>query len=229
MELKTTALFDNLDKTVAGDFLSAFEYPWECLTALPDFIAALGKGLPADIYEEIGENVWAAKSARIAGGVTLTGPAVIGENAVLRPSAFVRGGVLVGNGCVVGNSTELKNCILFDGVQVPHFNYVGDSVIGYRSHFGAGAVTGNVKGDKTPVTIKNGEVTLPTGRKKVGAFLGSFVEVGCHCVMNPGTVIGRNTRIYPLSCVRGCVPPDRIYKNKNNIVKIQENEGEEFL
>lgn len=220
-ELKTVDLFDDLDKTLAGEYLSGFEYPWECLGGLSDFVAALGKSLPAALYDETEENVWIAKSAKVADSATVIGPTVIGEHTEIRPSAFIRGGVLVGNGCVVGNSTELKNCILFDGVQVPHFNYVGDSVLGYKSHLGAGAVTSNVKSDKTPVAIKNGETVVQTGRKKAGAFLGSFVEVGCNSVLNPGTVIGSNARIYPLSCVRGCVPPDCIYKGKDMIVKKQ--------
>ena len=193
-------------------------YPFEALSKIGDFIKELGPKLDKNIYEEKGENVWIAKSATVAASASITGPCIIGENTEVRHCAFIRGTALVGNDCVVGNSTELKNVVLIGKVQVPHYNYVGDSVLGYGSHMGAGSITSNVKSDKTLVVIKRGAETLETGRKKVGAVLGDFVEVGCGSILNPGTVIGKNTNIYPLSSVRGVISENSIYKNSGEIV-----------
>lgn len=217
-ELEITQLYD-LDHTLAASYLSKFTYPWEALAGLSDFIIELGKSLPKEDYEEIGENIWAAKSAVIAPTAFIKGPAVIGKNTEVRHCAFIRGSVLVGENAVVGNSTELKNVILFDNVQVPHYNYVGDSILGYRSHMGAGSITSNVKSDKKPVIIKAGGERIETGRKKVGGMLGDYVEVGCGTVINPGSVVGRHTNIYPLSMVRGYIPEDSVYKKQGEIVK----------
>ena len=219
MNIKINDLFD-LEHTKAKEYLSGFTYPWEALKGLSDFILELGKTLPVDEYDEIEENVWVAKDAIIYNRQSnyFKGPCIIGHETEVRPGAFIRGSVLVGNSCVVGNSTELKNVILFDNVQVPHYNYVGDSILGFKSHMGAGSITSNVKSDKFNVFIHNEGVEIETGRKKVGAMLGDNVEVGCGSVLNPGTIIGRGTNIYPLSPVRGCVPENSIYKNKDNIV-----------
>ena len=219
MNIKINDLFD-LEHTKAKEYLSGFTYPWEALKGLSDFILELGKTLPVDEYDEIEENVWVAKDAIIYNRQSnyFKGPCIIGHETEVRPGAFIRGSVLVGNSCVVGNSTELKNVILFDNVQVPHYNYVGDSILGFKSHMGAGSITSNVKSDKLNVFIHNEGVEIETGRKKVGAMLGDNVEVGCGSVLNPGTIIGRGTNIYPLSPVRGCVPENSIYKNKDNIV-----------
>ena len=219
MNIKINDLFD-LEHTKAKEYLSGFTYPWEALKGLSDFILELGKNLPVDEYDEIEENVWVAKDAIIYNRQSnyFKGPCIIGHETEVRPGAFIRGSVLVGNSCVVGNSTELKNVILFDNVQVPHYNYVGDSILGFKSHMGAGSITSNVKSDKLNVFIHNEGVEIETGRKKVGAMLGDNVEVGCGSVLNPGTIIGRGTNIYPLSPVRGCVPENSIYKNKDNIV-----------
>ena len=219
--LTISDLFD-LDHTLAKGYLSEYTYPWEALAGLSDFIVELGRSLPAEEYEEIGENIWAAKSAVIAPTASLTGPVIIGKNSQVRHCAFLRGSILVGETCVVGNSTELKNVILFDHVQVPHYNYVGDSILGYHSHMGAGSITSNVKSDKQPVVIKAGEVQIETGRKKVGGMLGDYVEVGCGSVMNPGVVVGRHTSIYPLSMVRGYIPAGAIYKKQGEIVQKRE-------
>ena len=189
-----------------------------------DFIKELGKTLPKDVYEEVEENVWIAKSAKIYPNNYIAGPCIIGENTEVRPGAFIRGNAIVGKGSVVGNSTELKNVIIFNSVQVPHYNYVGDSILGYKSHMGAGSITSNVKSDKTLVVVKDCYDTkeeLATGRKKFGAMLGDHVEVGCNSVLNPGTVIGRNSNIYPLSRVRGVVPANSIFKDKDNVVQKQ--------
>ena len=202
----------NLEKTLAGDYLSGFSYPWEALGGLKDFIRTLGNSLNKGEYDEIANEIWAHKSAKIAPTACLSAPCVICAGAEIRHSAFLRGSVLVGKDCVVGNSTELKNVILFDSVQVPHYNYVGDSILGYKAHMGAGAITSNVKSDKTLVSVKCGEERVETGLKKMGAMLGDFVEVGCNSVLNPGTVIGRNSNVYPLSCVRGTVAENSIYK-----------------
>ena len=214
--LTITTLYD-LNHTLAAPYLEQFTYPWEALAGLGEFIAALGKELPAEEYEEIGEQIWAAKSAVIAPTASIKGPAIIGKGTEVRHCAFIRGNALVGESCVVGNSTELKNVILFDHVQVPHYNYVGDSILGYYSHMGAGSITSNVKSDKTLVVIKAGELLLETGRKKVGGMLGDHVEIGCGTIVNPGSVIGPNTSVYPLSMVRGYIPADSIYKNQGEI------------
>ena len=204
-------LFD-LSHTQAAPLLEKCSYPWEALSQIGDFIRNLGRSLDPEEYELRGEDVWVAKSAVVFDSVYLHGPAIIGPNAEVRQCAFVRGNALVGAGCVVGNSTELKNVILFDGVQVPHYNYVGDSILGFKSHMGAGSITSNVKSDKTLVTVSTPEGKLETGLKKMGAILGDHVEVGCNSVLNPGTVIGRNTNVYPLSMVRGFIAADSIYK-----------------
>ena len=198
--------------------MRAYTYPWEVLAHIGDWILAIGAGLSPELYDHPTEDVWIAKSAKVAPSAAINGPCIIGENTEVRHCAFIRGNALVGNGAVVGNSTELKNVILFDGVQVPHYNYVGDSVLGYRSHLGAGSITSNVKSDKLPVVIHATDAPIDTGRKKVGALVGDFVEVGCGSVLNPGTVIGPNSNVYPLSSVRGVVPANSIYKAKGNIV-----------
>ena len=209
----------NLEKTLAGDYLSGFSYPWEALGGFKDFIRTLGNSLEKTEYDEIASEIWVHKSAKIAASACLIGPCVICAGAEIRHAAFVRGSALVGKDCVVGNSTELKNVILFDGVQVPHYNYVGDSILGYKAHMGAGSITSNVKSDKTPVAIQCGEERVETGLKKMGAMLGDFVEVGCNSVLNPGTIIGKNSMIYPLSCVRGIVAENSIYKTGGVIVQ----------
>jgi NDP-sugar pyrophosphorylase family protein len=208
---QTKQLFD-LTHTQASEYLAQFTYPWDALPGLKSFIERLGEVLDKDEYAEIAPKVWAHKSAKIAQSASIHSPCIIGADTEIRHCAFIRGSALIGKNCVVGNSTELKNVILFDGVQVPHYNYVGDSILGYKSHMGAGAITSNVKSDKTPVVIKDGAETEETGLKKVGAFLGDFVEVGCNSVLNPGTVIGKNSNVYPLSCVRGTVKEKSIYK-----------------
>ena len=208
-----------LSATAAQEYLAGFRYPWEALAGIAAFVQTLQKRLPAEEYEEILPGVFLARDARIASGAVFFAPTVIGHESEVRPGAYLRGSVLVGNGCVVGNSTELKNCILFDGVQVPHYNYVGDSILGYKSHMGAGSITSNVKSDKKLITIKGPDGNIDTGIKKIGAFLGDNVEVGCGSVLNPGTIVGRESNIYPLSSVRGCVPTKSIYKNKNEIVE----------
>ncbi len=203
--------------TVAAELFEADKYPWELLDRIGDFIVALGKTLDPEVYENRGNNVFVARDAKIAPTASIAGPCIIDSGAEIRHCAFIRGNAIVGKGAVVGNSCELKNCILFDSVQVPHFNYVGDSVLGYKSHMGAGAVTSNVKSDKTLVCVKSGSEVIDTGRKKFGAMLGDFVEVGCNSVLCPGTVIGRNTNIYPLSRVRGVIPANSIFKAHDNI------------
>lgn len=207
----------NLEETIAGKLFEGAEYPWELLPKISSFILELGKSLPGDCYEQIQENVWAAKSAKIAPSACINGPAIIDEEAEIRHCAFIRGNAIVGKGAVVGNSTELKNVILFNKVQVPHYNYVGDSILGFKSHMGAGSITSNVKSDKTLVVVKDGEEEIETGLKKFGAMLGDNVEVGCNSVLNPGTVIGRNTNIYPTSMVRGCIPAGSIYKKRGEV------------
>ncbi|MBQ8344800.1 MAG: UDP-N-acetylglucosamine pyrophosphorylase [Clostridia bacterium] len=218
---KTTELYD-LSHTLAGPLLERCTYPWEALPRIKDFVRSLGQTLSADDYLSPAEDVWISKTATVAPSAVICGPAIIGHRTEVRTGAFIRGAVLVGEGCVVGNSCELKNAILFDCVQVPHFNYVGDSILGYRSHTGAGAITSNVKSDKTLVTVQTEDGRLETGLKKFGAMLGDSVEVGCNSVLNPGTVIGRNTNIYPLSSVRGTIPPNSIYKAHDRIVTKQE-------
>lgn len=209
----------NLEETIAAKLFEGAEYPWELLPKISGFILELGKSLPADRYEQIQENVWAAKSAKIAQSACINGPAIIDEEAEIRHCAFIRGNAIVGKGAVVGNSTELKNVILFNKVQVPHYNYVGDSILGFKSHMGAGSITSNVKSDKTLVVVKDGEEKIETGLKKFGAMLGDHVEVGCNSVLNPGTVIGRNTNVYPTSMVRGCIPSGSIYKKRGEIAE----------
>ena len=211
----------NLEHTIARPLLENCTYPWEALPKISDFIIETGRELDKEIYEQKGENVWIAKSAVIYPNNYIAGPCIIGENTEVRPGAFIRGNTIVGNSCVVGNSTELKNVILFDCVQVPHFNYVGDSVFGYKAHTGAGAITSNVKQDKSNVNVKINELLLESGLKKFGAMLGDNVEVGCNTVMNPGTVVGKNSRIYPLSMLRGFVPQNSIYKNNGEIQEIK--------
>ena len=217
-ECKVENLY-NLDETIAKDIFEGVTYPWEVLPKLEEFIINLGKTLSKDEYEQKGENIWIAKSAKVAPTSYIAGPTIICKDAEVRHCAFIRGKVIVGEGAVVGNSTELKNVILFNKVQVPHYNYVGDSILGYKSHMGAGSITSNVKSDKKLVIVKNGKEQIETGLKKFGAMLGDEVEVGCGSVLNPGTVIGKHTNIYPLSSVRGVVPEHSIYKNKNEIVE----------
>ena len=217
LTVKTKELYD-LTHTLAADLLQKYEYPWEALKDIKQYTLELGKTLSADEYDCPAEGIWVAKSATVAPTATLNAPCIIGKNTEVRPGAYVRGAVIVGEGCVVGNSCELKNVILFDSVQVPHFNYIGDSILGYRSHTGAGAITSNVKSDKSLVCVVTDDGRIETGLKKFGAMLGDFVEVGCNSVLNPGTVVGRNSNIYPLSSVRGTVPPNSIYKAKDNVI-----------
>ena len=211
----TTQLFD-LSHSLAGEYLRGFRYPWEALKGIKDMILALGAHLDAN-YTQISPQVWVHNTAKIAPTAYLGAPCIIGAGTEVRHCAFVRGSALVGENCVVGNSVELKNVVLFDNVQVPHYNYVGDSILGYKSHMGAGSLTSNVKSDKSLVII-HAEEDIPTGQKKVGAMLGDFVEVGCNSVLNPGTVIGRNSNVYPLSCVRGVIPENSIYKTSGTVV-----------
>lgn len=217
VDLYTIEQLYDLEHTAARDYLASFTYPWEALKGIKDMIVALGESLDPDEYTQIQPQVWAHKTAKVAPTANVAGPCVIGANTEVRHCAFVRGSVLVGENCVVGNSVELKNVIIFDNVQVPHYNYVGDSILGYRSHMGAGAVTSNVKSDKTLVVI-HGDREIETGIKKVGAMLGDFVEVGCNSVLNPGTIIGRHSNVYPTSCVRGVVPENSIHKCSGEIV-----------
>lgn len=207
----------SIDETIAKDLLEKFDYPWEVLPHIKEYIIKLGNSLPEDIYEKRGEDIWIAKSAKVFDSAYIGGPCIIDEEAEIRHCAFIRGSAIVGKRAVVGNSTELKNVILFNKVQVPHYNYVGDSILGFASHMGAGSITSNVKSDKTLVIIKNGEELIETGIKKVGAMLADGVEVGCNSVLNPGTVICKDTNIYPTSCVRGVIPPHSIYKEKGVI------------
>lgn len=215
---KISNLYD-LTKTIATDIFEGKEYPWEVLPEIGSFIVKLGESLDPEKYERRGENIWVAKSARVFESAYLNGPLIIDEGAEVRHCAFVRGNAIVGKNCVVGNSTELKNVILFDNVQVPHYNYVGDSILGYKSHMGAGSITSNVKSDKTLVVVKDGEDHIETGLKKFGAMLGDFVEVGCNSVLNPGSVIGRHTNIYPTSCVRGVIHENCIFKKNGEVVR----------
>lgn len=217
-QMKITNLYD-LKHTIAASYLSKFEYPWEALAGISDFLIELGKQLPTDEYEKRGENMWIHKSADVAPSAFLNGPLIVCKDAEIRHCAFVRGSALVGEGAVVGNSTELKNVILFDRVQVPHYNYVGDSILGYKAHMGAGSITSNVKSDKLLVSIHGEDGDVETGRKKVGALIGDLVEVGCGSILNPGTVIGRESNIYPLSSVRQCVTEHSIYKNSGEVVR----------
>ena len=215
--LKTTNLFD-LSHTAAGQWLAGFEYPWQALPGIGDLIRRLGQTLGED-YISIGPEVWVHKTAEVAPTASITGPCIIGAGSEVRHCAFIRGNALVGENCVVGNSTELKNVILFDRVQVPHFNYVGDSILGYKSHMGGGAVTSNVKSDYTPVTVRTPDGRVETGMKKFGAMVGDYSEVGCNAVLNPGTVLGRWCTVYPTSCVRGAVEEHSIWKNDGTVVR----------
>ncbi|MGX8700595.1 acyltransferase [Caproiciproducens sp.] len=209
-------LYD-LTHTAAAPLLDKLTYPWEALPKISEFILKLGQTLPAEEYDRRGENVWIAKTARVFDSACINGPAIIGPNTEVRQGAFIRGSALVGAGCVVGNSTELKNVILFDSVQVPHYNYVGDSVLGYKAHMGAGSITSNIKSDKTLVVIRADGERIETGLKKIGAMLGDRVEVGCNSVLNPGTVVGKDSTVYPLSMVRGFIPARSIYKHAGEI------------
>lgn len=210
-----------LEETIAGELLKECTYPWEALPKIGDFIIKLGNTLPEEKFEKRGENIWIARSAQIFSSAYIAGPAIIDEEAQVRHCAFIRGNAIVGKGAVVGNSTELKNVILFNQVQVPHYNYVGDSILGYKAHMGAGSITSNIKSDKTLVVVKSAQGCIETGLKKFGAMLGDHVEVGCNSVLNPGTVIGKETNIYPLSRVRGYVPKRSIFKDKDNVVPKQ--------
>lgn len=217
-QLKNSNLF-TFSETIAANIFEGTTYPWEVLPKIGEFILTLGATLTEEEYEKKGNNVWIAKSATVAPTAFINGPAIIGKNAEVRHCAFIRGNAIVGEDAVVGNSTELKNVVLFNKVQVPHYNYVGDSILGFKSHMGAGSITSNVKSDKTLVTILcNGE-TIKTNLKKMGAILGDNVEVGCNSVLNPGTIIGKESNVYPLSMVRGYVNEKSIYKNKNEVVK----------
>ena len=217
--LKTKNLYSYPNHSIAYPLLSQFEYPWQALKSISQFILEIGKELSPEEYVDAGENIWISKTAKVAPTAYICGPCIIGHETEVRHCAFIRGSAIVGNGCVVGNSCELKNCILFDSVQVPHYNYVGDSVLGYKSHMGAGSITSNVKSDKTPVVVHCVGESIDTGLKKFGAMLGDYVEVGCNSVLNPGTVVGSGSNIYPLSSVRGFVPANSIHKSKDNIVQ----------
>lgn len=215
----------NLEESIAGEYLAQFTYPWEALNGIGDFIRELGPTLDPEIYEQRGEDIWVAKNATVFESAYLHGPLIIDEEAEIRHCAFIRGSAIVGKGSVVGNSTELKNVIIFNSVQVPHYNYVGDSILGYKSHMGAGSITSNVKSDKTLVVVKDLYDTkeeIATGRKKFGAMLGDHVEVGCNSVLNPGTVIGPHSNVYPLSRVRGVIPAGSIFKDADHVVKKNE-------
>lgn len=214
---KTSDLLD-LSHSIAGELLGKCEYPWQALELISKWCVELGEKLPEDEYDRVGENVWIAKDATVFPSAYIGGPCIIGHKTEVRHGAFIRGSAIVGDNCVVGNSVELKNVILFDNVQTPHYNYVGDSILGYKSHMGAGSITSNVKSDKTLVVVKAGDEKIETGRKKFGAILGDRVEVGCNSVLNPGTVLGRGASVYPTSCVRGVVPENHIWKDKDHIV-----------
>lgn len=209
----------DLDHTMAKDYLQQFEYPWLALAGIKDLIISLGQNLPEEDYDEVSPQVWVHKTAKVFDSAYLGAPCIIGARTEVRHCAFIRGSALVGEDCVVGNSCELKNVILFDHVQTPHYNYVGDSILGYYSHMGAGSITSNVKSDKKLVVVHNGEEQIETGLKKFGAMLGDHVEVGCNSVLNPGTVIGRNCNVYPTSCVRGVIAENSIYKNDGTVIK----------
>jgi NDP-sugar pyrophosphorylase family protein len=216
-DLQVKNLFE-LKQTLAADWMETLEYPWDILPKIKAMILELGAKLPKTDYEQIAETIWVAKDALIAPSAALNGPLIIGHETEVRHCAYIRGNALVGEGCVVGNSTELKNVILMNQVQVPHYNYVGDSVLGFKAHMGAGSITSNVKSDKSPVTVRIGEEKIETGLKKFGALLGDKVEIGCNSVLNPGSIVGRSSHVYPLSMVRGVVPPNSIYKTAGEIV-----------
>lgn len=215
--MKTKELFD-LDHTLAKTLLEKTEYPWEALLKISEFIIALGKALDKERYNQISENIWVAKTAKVFPSAFIDAPCIIGENTEVRHCAFIRGSVLIGSNCVVGNSTEIKNSIVFDNVEIPHYNYVGDSILGYKSHLGAGAVTSNVKSDRTPVSISTQQGKIQTDLKKFGAMVGDYTEVGCNSVLCPGTVLGKKCTVYPLSRVRGYIKENRIFKSEENIV-----------
>ena len=217
-KIKTQELF-NLDETIAKELFQSNEYPWEILSKIHDYIISLGNSLSLEKFDKIGNDVWIAKSATISSSAEINGPVIIDENAEIRHSAFIRGNAIIGQNTVVGNSTELKNCILFNNVQVPHFNYIGDSILGYKAHFGAGVITSNVRIDKSDILIKNDEKIIETKLKKMGAMIGDNVEIGCNSVLNPGTIIGRNTIIYPLKSIKGIIDEDVIYKDINRIIQ----------
>lgn len=219
MKALTVKELYTLKETIAAELFEEATYPWEVLPHIGDFILKLGESLSEEVYEKQGENIWIAKSAKVAKSAYIAGPAIIDEEAEIRHCAFIRGNAIVGKNAVVGNSTELKNVVLFNRVQVPHYNYVGDSVLGYKAHMGAGSITSNVKSDKTPVVVKTSEGNMETGRKKFGAMIGDAVEVGCGSILNPGTVVGANTNIYPLSSVRGFVPGNSVYKKQGEVAK----------
>ena len=216
IQIKTTQLFAS-DRSLSWSYLCEKEYPWELIPHIKNMIFELGKSLDPSIYNNPVEGVWIAKSAVVAPTAAIGAPTIIGEKTQIRHGAYIRGAVLIGNDCVVGNSSELKNCVLFDGVQVPHFNYVGDSILGYKAHLGAGAVTSNVKGDRTVISIKSGETCIDTGCRKLGAFLGDYAEIGCNAVLNPGCIIGQRTSVYPTACVRGVIPSDSVVKTGKDI------------
>ena len=217
-ELTNDVLFTDRE-TIAWEGIARYDYPYEVLSYIAELIMEMGENLSEDVFERRGEDIWIAKSASVAPSALIQGPAIIDEGAEIRHCAFIRGSAVVGKGTVVGNSTELKNVILFDGVQVPHYDYVGDSILGYKSHMGAGSITSNVKSDKTLVEIRFGDRKIKTGRKKMGAVLGSYVEIGCGSILNPGTVVGSHTNVYPLSSVRGYVPGQSIYKKQGEVVE----------
>lgn len=219
-QLMIQSLLD-LKETIAAEIFAGCTYPWEVLGKIKSEIIKIGATLSLEEYDKVGEDIWIAKSAKVAPTASISGPAIIGKDAEIRHCAFIRGSAIVGEGAVVGNSTELKNVILFNKVQVPHYNYVGDSILGFKAHMGAGSITSNVKSDKTLVIVKDGEQKLETGLKKFGAILGDNVEVGCNSVLNPGTVIGRKANIYPLSMVRGYIPESSIYKKAGEVVTKQ--------
>ena len=210
-QVKIADLF-TLDETIAKPYLEQFTYPWEALAGIHDYILELGPTLPKDIYDEVAENVWIAKSAKVFDTAFINGPCIIGERTQVRQAAFIRGDALVGNDCVVGNSAELKNVIISNNCEVPHYNYCGDSILGFHAHMGAGSITSNIKADRKNIVIKGKETSYETGRRKIGALLGDWTEIGCNAVLNPGTVVGKNSQIYPTSCVRGIVPSNTIYK-----------------
>ncbi len=224
METCKIANMYDLSETIAAELFEGKIYPWEVLAEIGDFIKKLGPTLDPEIFEQRGEDIWIAKSVTIAPTATLNGPLIIDEGTEVRPGAFIRGKAIIGKNCVIGNSTEIKNDVIFNVVQVPHYNYVGDSVLGFHSHMGAGSITSNVKSDKTLVVVKDGKESIETGLKKFGAMLGDYVEVGCNSVLNPGTVIGPHSNVYPVSCVRGVVPGHSIYKNKSGFEIIPKNE-----
>ena len=216
--IKSCELFD-FSHSLAGEYLEKTVYPFEILGEIKSIILSIGASLPENEYNRAGADIWIHKSASVASSASIDGPCIIGAKTEIRHCAFIRGTALIGENCVVGNSAELKNCILFDNVQVPHYNYVGDSIFGYKAHMGAGAVTSNVKSDRSNVSVRCGSQKIDTGRYKCGAMLGDYAEIGCNCVLNPGTVIGRKSSVYPLSSVRGTVPGNSIYKSENEIVK----------